>query len=217
MARIQPHRGQLRKIPLQKPVGEVTASAIDEQPSLRVTDIGEYVRFHSCDRRFKLKLNNYELAKKLPFSELMFETLLDPVLAEAGRLREGEWETSLQQSNLLDLTQYSLRSRLDPTAEHLETSWNDFVQTLQALSPGQQAYGREISIEATIRAFALRGQIDFVVVLWDNHQPRLRLVECKASRKDRTYHQVQLALYWLMVRQLVQINPVMIRRHCTKR
>lgn len=46
------------------------------KPTIRVTDIGEYIRYHSCDRRFKLKFNNYEEARKVPFFELIFETSL---------------------------------------------------------------------------------------------------------------------------------------------
>lgn len=56
-------------------------------PSVKTTDIGEYIRYQSCDRRFKLKFKNYELAKQLPFSHLIFDTSLDPVLEEAGRIR----------------------------------------------------------------------------------------------------------------------------------
>ncbi len=47
-------------------------------------------------------------------------------------------------------------------------------------------------------------------MLWENNEPKLRLVECKASRKDRTYHRVQVALYWMLVRQLIQENQLSI-------
>lgn len=33
--------------------------------SVRATDIAEYIRYQSCDRRFKLKYNDYEFAKKI--------------------------------------------------------------------------------------------------------------------------------------------------------
>ncbi|MDJ0797315.1 MAG: AAA domain-containing protein [Calothrix sp. MO_167.B12] len=175
------------------------------RPSVRVTDIAEYIRYQSCDRRFKLKFNDYELAKQIPFSELIFATSLDPVLEEEGRRREKEWETSLQKDGLCDLTQMSQKSEQDKA-----TDWNDFVQKLQNLSVEQKAYGREISIEGNLGEFNIRGQIDFVVVLWENNQPKLRLVESKASRKDRTYHRVQVALYRMLVRQLIKDNPITI-------
>ncbi len=172
--------------------------------SIRATDVGEYIRYHSCDRRFKLKLNNYKEAKKLPFFELIFETSLDPVLEAVGRTKELEWEQSLMQSGLVPLTHEDSSSQIHATA------WNDFVARLADLSCGKNAYGREIAVNGILGAFHISGQIDFVVLLWDGNQPKLRLVEGKASRKDRTYHRAQLALYWMLVRQLVQLNPVKV-------
>ncbi len=74
----------------------------------------------------------------------------------------------------------------------------------------QKAYGREISIEGTLGELNIYGKIDFIVLLWENDEPKLRLVESKASRKDRTYHQVQVALYQILVRQLIRKNSINI-------
>ena len=81
---------------------------------------------------------------------------------------------------------------------------------MQGISSGQRAYGREISVEADEGAFQIKGQIDFVLILWEADRPKLRIVECKASRRDRTYHRVQVALYRMLVRQLIQVSPVAI-------
>ncbi len=174
--------------------------------SIRATDITEYIRYQSCDRRFKLKFNNSELAKKhKSLYELIQATSLDPVLEEEGRRRENEWETSLQKDGFSNLTQMSQKSEKNKSID-----WNDFVQKLQNLSVEQKSYGREVSIECNLGEFNIRGQIDFVVVLWDKNQPKLRLVESKASRKDRTYHRVQVALYRMLVRQLIEDNLIII-------
>ncbi|MCP6760083.1 MAG: AAA domain-containing protein [Fischerella sp. CENA71] len=178
-----------------------------EKPSIKVTDIAEYIRYKSCDRRFKLKINNYEIAKQVPFYQLIFSTSLDPVLEEEGHRREKEWETSLQKMGLLSLTQGNQNSdSLQPT------DWNNFVEELKKLPVGQTAYGREISIKGNLGEFNVSGQIDFAIILWEQDEPRLRLVECKASRKDRTYHQVQVAVYRMIVRQLIKDNPVTINQ-----
>ncbi|MEG4210775.1 AAA domain-containing protein [Microcoleus sp. S13_B4] len=174
------------------------------KPSVRVTEIGEYIHYQSCDRRFKLEHNNRQLARELPFAERLFNSL-DPVLQEAGRLRENEWETSLQKNGLIDLSLYSQKS-----ADEKKTPWTTFVAQLQGISSGQKAYGREISLEADEGAFQIKGQIDFVLILWEADRPKLRIVECKASRRDRTYHRVQVALYRMLVRQLIQVSPVAI-------
>lgn len=120
-------------------------------------------------------------------------------------MRENEWENSLQKNGLLDLTLYSQKS-----AEEKKTPWTTFVSQLQGINSGQRAYGREISIEADEGAFQIKGQIDFVLILWEADRPKLRIVECKASRRDRTYHRVQVALYRMLVRQLIQVSPVAI-------
>jgi hypothetical protein len=174
------------------------------KPSVRVTEIGEYIHYQSCDRRFKLEHNNRKLARDLPFAERLFNSL-DPVLQEAGRLRENEWETSLKKNDLIDLTLYSKKS-----ADEKKTPWTTFVAQLQGISSRQRAYGREISVEADEGNFHIKGQIDFVLILWEADRPKLRIVECKASRRDRTYHRVQVALYRMLVRQLIQVSPVEI-------
>lgn len=74
--------------------------------SIKATDISEYIRYQSCDRRFKLKLNDFILAKQLPFAQLIFDISLDPVLEGAGRIREDEGETSLQKLRLFDIAHY---------------------------------------------------------------------------------------------------------------
>ena len=58
-------------------------------------------------------------------------------------MRENEWETSLKNNGLIDLTLYSKKS-----AEEKKTPWTTFVAQLQGISSGQRAYGREISVEA---------------------------------------------------------------------
>jgi hypothetical protein len=59
--------------------------------------------------------------------------------------------------------------------------------------------------------------MDFVLVLWNRCTPRLRIVEAKASRKDRTYHRIQLALYLVMLQQLLERYPMRIHRSGSSR
>ena len=166
------------------------------KPVVRATEIGEYIRHHSCERRFKLDHNDRQLTRSLPFFFSLFHTM-DPALAEAGKLREKEWEASVSAAGLRDLCRYEARPRESSTA------WEIFVQRAREIAEGECAYGREIDIAGDLGAFHITGRVDFVLLLWENGQPKLRLVECKASRKDRTYHRIQLVLYRLLVRQLL--------------
>src|SRR6516164_5312100 len=84
----------------------------DEPVPIRVSEIGEFIRFQSCERRFKLGLDNRRLAREVPFSERLFNTL-DPVLQEVGREAENRWELALREQKLDDLTNFEER---DPEA-----------------------------------------------------------------------------------------------------
>ncbi|MFT5686604.1 MAG: hypothetical protein ACI8RZ_007560, partial [Myxococcota bacterium] len=171
----------------------------------RVTDIGEYIRHSSCQRRFKLGHNNQALYKSLPFSDRPFH-VIDVVLTEAGRKREEEWSNALEDMGLLPLQ--SAESRHDPVL------WDEFVRRLTDVPEGEEAFAREVEVRGIVGAFSLIGRIDFVVLRWrEDGTPYLRLVECKASRRDRVYHRIQVTLYRMMVRDLLTATPITVGAH----
>ena len=168
----------------------------------RVTDIGEFIRHRSCQRFFRLSHNNRELYRDLPFAGRPFH-VIDPVLLEAGRTREDVWAKDLQRAGCSELAGDSD----DPV------DWAVARERLAAVETGCSAYVREVAVAGTVGAFDLRGQIDFLLVVWRDGLPRLRLVECKASRRDRTYHRVQVTLYRLLLGQLLAESPLLIAGH----
>lgn len=194
-------------------------------PRVRAAEIGEFIRYNSCERRFKLGANGRELAKHLPFAGRLFRSI-DPVLQFAGRQREEEWEKSLNvEECFVNLNNSSSeRSATEPLeVEALE--WKDFVDRCGQIAPGQSAYAREVYVAARIGAFEVEGRIDFLLLTWrdrnlkgasnssnasDAVYPVLRLVECKASRKDRTYHRVQLSIYRMIIERLLSDSPLTI-------
>ncbi len=173
---------------------------------IRVTEVGEYIRHRSCDRRFKLEIKGRAEARALPFVDRLFNAL-DPVLQQVGHDREDEWERTLQAAGLHDLTP------CPPGQKRQQVPWADFAQAASTLSANQAAYGREVAVEGPLGAFLVAGNIDFVVLLWRDSRPRLRLVECKASRRDRTYHRIQVAIYNLLIRQQLAANPFVVAGH----
>ena len=176
------------------------------RPVVRVTQIGEYVRHGSCERRFKLDSDERRLTRALPFFYTLSATM-DPVLAESGRRREQEWEGHLRVAGLTDLSRYAER----PDEE--STAWEMLAERVAGLTGGGEGYGREIEVAGEIGAFRVVGRIDFALILWKGGRPHLRLVECKASRKDRTYQRVQLVLYRILVSQLLQDQPLIFGGH----
>ena len=177
-----------------------------DRPLVRVTQIGEYIRHGSCERRFKLDSDDRRLTRALPFFYTLSGTM-DPVLAEAGREREREWEGHLRAAGLTDLCRYEER----PEAK--STSWETLAGRAACLPPGAEGYGREIDVLGDIGAFRVAGRIDFALIRWEGGRPRLRLVECKASRKDRTYQRVQLVLYRILVGGLLREQPLVVGGH----
>ncbi len=166
---------------------------------VRVTDIGEYIRHQSCQRRFKLGYNDGELFSKLPFSGKPLHTM-DPVLAEQGARREDEWAESLEDAGIINLH----------TATGLaeDAKWEAFAASVATLNPGQDAFAREVHTSGNVGEFHLEGRADFLIVRWVKGTPTLWIVECKASRKDRTYHRLQVVLYLLLIEQHIQRTPL---------
>lgn len=166
---------------------------------ISVTRIGEYVRHGSCRRRFHLSLTESEVAKEAPYMPRLVETM-DPVLQEMGRRRENEWEAQLESQGLRKMISE-------------ENSWQAFTQIAAKVNEGEQVFAREVKIKGQIGGFLLDGKMDFALILWQNGRPRLRLVECKASRKDQTYHRLQIATYRILIAKLLQSQPLVISGH----
>lgn len=171
---------------------------------VRVSEIGEFIRFRSCERRFKLGLENRRLARSVPFSERLFNAL-DPVLQKVGREAEDAWEDALRERDVRNLLE-----SVEPEGDARAHAWRTFRAALADVPAETFVYGREIEVSREIGTFALHGRIDFLVLLWDRGTPRLRIVEGKASRKDRTYHRLQLAAYVRMLRCLVREEPLVV-------
>ena len=95
---------------------------------------------------------------------------------------------------------------LGPTegVEDEHTSWAEFLSALADTTIGNDVYAREVQVSGRIGEFIVTGRMDFVILRWRDGIPRLRIVECKASRKDKTYHRVQLATYKVIVGELLQ-------------
>jgi len=171
--------------------------------TLTATDLGEFVRHHSCDRRFHLAVHEDREVAPLPFFDRLRDGI-DPVLAEVGRRREDQWQGELDAAGFRDLAAGLPKGKRD------EVTWAALAAVLTTLPPGVGGYARQVAVGGTVGAFRVYGLIDFLVVRWDGGVPRLVLVECKASRRDRTYHRVQVAVYRVLLRGLLGGEPVAV-------
>src|SRR5947209_10577462 len=102
------------------------------RPRIRVTEIGEFIRHNSCERRFKLEYNARAEATKLPFAARFFNSI-DPVLEEAGREHENSWEDYLKRSGLTDATGFASKPASMSHSDK-QTDWADFAALINALN-----------------------------------------------------------------------------------
>ncbi len=179
---------------------------------IRVSELGEFIRFDACERRFKLSYNKRSAARKLPFFERLFSPL-DPVLQQSGNEAEDAWQEQLREAGYRELAPAETVEIEDGAVGPHRTPWLDFAQVAEDLERGELAYGREILVEGVIGDFPVEGAIDFVLIEWDGQRPKLRLVEGKSSRKDRTYHRIQVACYRMLLRQMLEANPLAMKGH----
>ncbi|MFE9990341.1 AAA domain-containing protein [Streptomyces sp. NPDC005381] len=170
-----------------------------------MSEIGEFVRHQSCQRRFKLDSNRRRLTRRLPFAERLFNPL-DYVLSARGKEQESHWEQELQEAGFSDVAPHM------PSVEETGAfpAWDDFATALEGLEGQHTAYGREIRLVGSLGAFDVEGRADFLVLLWQDGRPVLRVVECKASRRDRTYQRLQVAFYALLIKERLATNPLTI-------
>jgi hypothetical protein len=183
---------------------------MSEFPIIFATDVGEFIRHESCERRFKLDYNHQDEAKKLLFWHRL-QNPLDLALKRTGFAREDEWEAQLMNAGAFRIenegsfidSDFSLKTPK-------EILWDDFVDRLSTVSDDRLCYGRQVTVVGSIGAFDVSGRIDFVLIRWEEGKPRLVIIECKSSRRDRTHHRIQVALYRMLIRQQIQDQPLAV-------
>src|SRR3954467_7754996 len=75
-------------------VPETSTASPPARRRIRVSDLGEFIRFDSCERRLKLSYDHRAEPARLPFFERLFSSL-DPVLQQAGNNAEDAWQAQL--------------------------------------------------------------------------------------------------------------------------
>lgn len=178
---------------------------------IRVSELGEFVRFESCERRFKLGYSKKKAARALPFFNRLMSPL-DIVLQQAGKNAENEWQRQLKDQGFIELAPAILApdEEEEGVTRIVRTPWSEFAAKLNTLTVGKNAYGREITVSGHIGDFDVEGSIDFFLVHWKDDKPTLKLIEGKHSRKDRTYHRIQVVTYWMLLMQHLDSEPLMI-------
>jgi len=157
---------------------------------LSATDIASFVRLQLCRRYLAFQAGRGK--EKVEEVQRRFRILADPAYQEVG-LRSEETVRSLLEKHGFQPAQ----GLLD------ESTWPRWLEEVGKADPGKALYAREVKISGQVGVFSLEGRIDFVLLLWKDGAPKVRVLELKASRRNRSHHYVQLALY----ASLVKANP----------
>lgn len=184
--------------------GTVPARKVHE---LNATDVGEFVRFMSCERRLRLSLDGGRIARDLPFHDRLFNPI-DPILSRAGHDAEEVWQEELEANGYRHLDGREPKKK-GPGLEK-ETRLEKLLPMLEALEPETKAFAREVQVDMMVGNFLIRGRLDFLIVEWEGSRPSLRVVEGKASRKDKTYQRIQLAVYKVLLQELLTKTNVVV-------
>jgi CRISPR/Cas system-associated exonuclease Cas4 (RecB family) len=157
---------------------------------LSATDIASFVRLQLCRRYLAFRAGRGK--EKVEEVQRRFRILADPAYQEVG-LRSEETVRNLLEQHGFQPAQGLLE----------ESTWPRWLEEVGKADPGRALYAREVEISGQVGVFSLEGRIDFVLLLWKDGAPKVRVLELKASRRNRSHHYVQLALY----ASLVKANP----------
>lgn len=197
---------------------------------INANQIAQYVRHHSCSRRLRLSYDNSEVARdQLPYFNRVFNPL-DPALQQKGSEREDEWAEDLRDEGVSELAsdggETAARAAAGGGAEAAATDdgdddseegddemgWTEFVDQVSDLGRDEQAFAREVKLNGLIGVFDVSARVDFLVIRRSDDGPKLRVVETKSSREDKTYQRIQLATYRELIRQRLSDEPLTVER-----
>ncbi len=192
---------------------------------LSVTDLANWVSQQQCSRYLRL----VNLSCDAALHELQGQELLASCGLTPSEVRGRSVDPAFQESGAqLEQEVFSGLRALFPAAPYLSvrpgathgTPWTSFLALLQdAASPADAArdattppisvgcWAAEVELRCKPVAGSpveLSARADFLILLWREGRPVLRVVECKASSSMRTEYKVQVVAYRAMVRQLLR-------------
>ncbi|MCL1978332.1 MAG: AAA domain-containing protein [Candidatus Bathyarchaeota archaeon] len=175
--------------------------------SLTASGIAEYIRFNCCPRFFKLKFEGKEL-KKRKWPEAFKP--ISPLLYGAGKLFEAKKISELQEK----ATDYhDFATKYDP----YQHGWDRAVDSLNELRKiietqlltDEKTSTRtillyQVPMKGSIGVWNITGIADLIAI-WPikNGKVTVRIFELKASWKEQTTHRIQVAIYAILLSQVL--------------
>lgn len=174
---------------------------LEDRPVVRPTTLGQFVALDSCPQFFSYEFDEgvaTQRRQEKPWKEA-FEPL-SLLLATEGREFESAAVTELEEV-AHEVIDHGHLEDWDESRRELQA----ILERVQSLAPGtgpvlitQPRFGMQIE------AWPIAGDAD-VVAIWSTVEGiRLRILDVKAAHEEKTYQQVQVAVYTLLCRQFLE-------------
>ena len=190
---------------------ELPVSDSEEEPegTLTASGIAEYIRFNCCPRFFKLKFEGKEV-KKRTWPEAFKP--ISPVLYGTGKALEVKKVAELQEkaASYLDFTCYDPNQYGKRGWEKAEDSMNNLRYVIEhQIAESEKSDQRplllyQVPMKGSVGVWEVKGIADLIVI-WPlkDGKLRVRIFELKSSWKEQTAHRIQVAIYILLLRQVL--------------
>lgn len=179
------------------------SSAIDRE-HLDPSAIADYISFNGCPQYHKYTFDSdvrSQARKQRNWTEA-FEGV-NILLSKDGNDFEKDCIEQLQ-SHSVDMDAHTTAD----TWEKSQTELHSILQKVQTRSPGDPPIiGTQTKFGDKIEAWPVYGDAD-VVVFWpgEDDTVRIRIIDIKASYDEKTYQQIQVGIYTILLRKFLEAN-----------
>lgn len=195
-------RGEIRQLG-ENNIHKVVVDEIGSPVTLDASGIAEYIRFDCCPRYFKLKIGDKKEENKTfkPISPLLF-----------GQGKELE-RTKIEQLKKKASAYIDLAVDADPKKIDWEEAWSISRHIIQkTIENAKKEFTNknpvliyQVPMKGQIGTWELRGIADLIAI-WpaQNQKVKVKIFEIKSSWKEQTAHRIQVAIYALLLSQILE-------------
>ncbi|KXA93329.1 hypothetical protein AKJ64_00910 [candidate division MSBL1 archaeon SCGC-AAA259E17] len=186
----------------------MSASEISTRPPLDASGVGEYIRFSGCPRYFKLRFEGEEERKDRAWAEA-FKPLSVLLYGSGDQFEEEELEELREEASAyFDFRDLLGSDSIDwaELREEIIPRLKKAISGVQGLSEGSApAMLYQVPLKGEIEAWPVKGKTDLILI-WplEGNSVKVRVMEIKASWKEKSYHQIQASIYALLLENILR-------------
>lgn len=170
--------------------------------------VGEYITFERCPRYFIFKCQDRQESghfHRESFDEA-FEPL-NPLLSKAGTEFEEQVERKLEpliaRSEDFQSQDHSVESAREALCRECQTALES-TRDGEDMTEAQPVILLQTPLKGHIGTWTVVGDADLMVIWPAEDGIRVRIIDIKSAKEEKTYHQIQTAIYTILFRQWVE-------------